>query len=547
MLSQGYSETGNPAQSWLSKAWAAMQQGRPADAVDAAKRVLGYDPDNLQAYWLWALNAMEIYRYPEADAALGEGARRIPDDQPLKVRFLTQRARALAGLGWNGEARRTVLNALKLIETTPEMADAETLHFLGQSLSQAGSEADALPVLRWSVKLDDRNPAAWFALGEAADFMGQADEAEQAFEAAIAREPAVPVGHTAAHMALARLRRWTPERNHIARLEALTTGNSLDEARRAYALFKEYDDLGETETAWNWLQRGAEAAQHEPVTPFNPAWSKEEDDAQLRAWTTAFPEARFDKTGVAAESEHATRIFVIGMPRSGTTLVERILGAHPHVRPMGELQSFPAAVKVHSGVPGPDLLTAEVIRAVADADPAIFARYYNRDLDHVGHDCAFTVDKLPRNSNYAGLIKLAFPDARIVHVRRNPMDALFGSYKLHFVARWSYRQDDLADYYSHYRALMAHWKACLGDELIEVSLEAIIADPETEIRRLLDACGLPFDAACLSPHMSGGAVSSASSSQVRRPINADGVGAWRRYERQLAPLQRRLAEMGYLT
>ncbi|HWU51099.1 MAG TPA: sulfotransferase [Asticcacaulis sp.] len=544
MLSQGYSETGNPAQSWLTKAWAAMQQGRSDAAADAAKRALGYDPDNLQAYWLWALNAMEMYRYPEAEAALSEGARRIPDDQPLKVRFLTQRARALAGLGWNGEARRTVLNALKLIEAKPEMADAETLHFLGQSLNQTGSEADALPVLRWSVKLDDRSPAAWFALGESADFMGQADEAEQAFEAAIARARALPVGQTAAHMALARLRRWTPERNHIARLEALTTNNSLDEARRAYALFKEYDDLGETETAWTWLQRGADAARREPVTPFNPAWTKTEDDAQLQAWTSLYPVERFREPKAAIANAQPTRIFIIGLPRSGTTLVERILGAHSMVRPLGELQSFPAAVKVHSGVAGPDLLTSDVIRATADADPAIFARYYNRDLDHVGAECVFTVDKLPRNTSYAGLIRLAFPDARIVHVRRDPMDALFGSYKLHFVARWSYDQDDLADYYSHYRALMTHWRTCLGDGLIDVSLEAIIANPETEIRRLLDACGLPFEAACLSPHKSQGAVSSASSSQVRRPINADGVGAWRRYEAQLEPLRRRLADMG---
>ncbi len=126
------------------------------------------------------------------------------------------------------------------------------------------------------------------------------------------------------------------------------------------------------------------------------------------------------------------------------------------------------------------------------------------------------------------------------------MDTLFGSYKLHFVARWSFDQDDLADRYANHRALMAHWKACLGDGLIDVSLEAIIKDPETEIRRLLAQCGLPFEAACLSPHEAQGAVASASSSQVRQPINAGGVGAWRRYETQLAPLHRRLADLGLL-
>ena len=124
------------------------------------------------------------------------------------------------------------------------------------------------------------------------------------------------------------------------------------------------------------------------------------------------------------------------------------------------------------------------------------------------------------------------------------MDALFGAYKLYFAAGWSFDPAGLAAHYAHYRTLMDHWKTCLGDSLIDVALEALIHDPETHIRQLLDACGLPFEAACLSPHTTTGAVASASASQVRKPINAESIGAWRRYEVELSPLRAHLEAMG---
>ncbi len=531
--------TATPAQSWLAKAWAALQQNDFDAVIDAAKRVLGHDANDLQAYWLWSLAALNLFRYGEAEAVLEEALKRIGGNDPVRVRFLTQRAHIMSRMGWNGHTLDLAHQALSIVEAQPTAADADTLHLLGISLMHSNNEADALPVLRRAAALNPHNDGTWTKLGEAAEFMGRADEAEAAFEKAIA------VGqHTSAHLSLARLSRWTPEHNHIERLLAAPASTPIDEARRAYALFKEYDDLGQTGEAWSWLQVGAEAARREPFDHFNPAWSATEERAQVEAWKSVFPKARF--RDVALPWGRPKRIFVVGMPRSGTTLVERILNAHSQVMGLGELQSFPCAVKLMSGADGAALLRTDVITGIADVDPTQFAAYYDSDLEHIENGDRATVDKLPRNADYAGLIRLAFPDARIVHVRRDPMDTLFGAYKLHFVARWSYDQNDLADRYANHRALMAHWKDCLGDGLVEVSLEALIKDPEGQIRRLLDQCGLPFEEACLSPHEGEGAVSSASSSQVRKPINASGVGAWRRYEAQLAPLHQRLSDMGLL-
>jgi tetratricopeptide (TPR) repeat protein len=534
----GSSERGETVQAWLNKAWNSLNAGRLEEAVAAAKRVLGYDAGNLQAYWLWAMAAIGLFRHDEAVAVLSEGAGRIAEDSPLKIRFLTQKAHTISVMGWNGEALKTAREALRIIEAHPTMADAETLHFIGASLMRSLNEADALPVLRRASQLDPRRTQTWHLLGEAAEYAGLFDEAEAAFEAAIGAGP-----NMASHLSLARLRRWSEGRNHIRRLEALLPDTPADEARRGYALFKEYDDLGDTEKAWTWLKNGADAARREPVEPFNPGWSAGQERLQVEAWMSMFPRARF--SAVPPPSGPPRRIFVVGMPRSGTTLIERILGAHSQVRPMGELQSFPGAVKLLSGVSGHDLLSADVISSISGVDPGRLAHYYDSDLEYTD-DGRCTVDKLPRNADYAGLIRLAFPDAHIVHVRRDPMDTVFGAYKLHFVARWSYDFIDLADHYANHCAVMRHWRACLGEGLIDISLEAVIRDPEAEIRRLLDLCGLPFETACLYPHESPGVVSSASSSQVRKPINADGVGAWRRYEAQLAPLYRRLSDLALL-
>jgi hypothetical protein len=195
------------------------------------------------------------------------------------------------------------------------------------------------------------------------------------------------------------------------------------------------------------------------------------------------------------------------------------------------------------------LIDADTIEKSAKINPDDLGLRYNRETAYL-HDgqSRYSIDKLPHNHEYCGLIKRAFPDSIIIHVKRDPMDSLFGAYRLLFAHahRWSYDLEDLATHYDQYRQLMAHWKTYLGADLIEVSLEALIGDPETEIRTLIKACGLRFEAACLRPHEAKGAVATASSAQVRQPINADGVGAWLRYKTRLEPLYQRLKVLGYV-
>jgi hypothetical protein len=240
---------------------------------------------------------------------------------------------------------------------------------------------------------------------------------------------------------------------------------------------------------------------------------------------------------------------VFGLPRSGTTITERVLASHSQVRALGETPALLVAMKKAAGLARADLFEAQHVAATAAADFAEVARIYQACLAFKAEGAAMITDKLPQNYEHVGAMRLAFPNASLVHVRRAPMDSLFGAHKLLFGEggyHWSYRLEDLACAYRCYRKIMAHWRASLGEAIFTITLEQLIAEPEAQIRALLAHCGLPFEEACLSPHEAKGGVSTASASQVRKPLNADGVGAWRRYARQLEPLRAMLEDDGFV-
>jgi Flp pilus assembly protein TadD len=520
----------------LRNANTASRNGDIPGALAAAQRATTLDPSHVEAWFVLGNAAMSQGLFKDAEQAFAEGAQHVPANTPTHTQLLIMRAQALISLGRTTEAVTTLRKAIRI-----GISDPRGLTLAGIILTQAGLAAEAKPLLLRATQLAPHSAEAWFSLGGTLQFTGDMTGAEAAYEAA-AQAGQRSGGHVMlAHMSLANLKRWTVDNNHIARLEAMQCRHALDAACVAYALFKEYDDTGDTETAWDALQHGAMIGKS-----LDP-WSAAEEEANLKAWQDAFPPVRFAQADTPPRTG-PRRIFIVGLPRSGTTLIERILAAHSQVQAVGELKTFGLAVKQLSGSTTAPLFDADTIRKALKLDPLELAEAYRRETDYLSDGSAYMLDKLPRNHDYLGLIKLAFPDAILIDVRRNPMDSLFGAYKLFFshAHTWSYNQQDLADHYDQYRRLMDYWRTCLPD-LITLSLEALIADPETEIRRLLDLCGLPFEEASLSPHEAKGAVATASSAQVRKPINAEGIGAWKRYATQLEPLHQRLSDMGYLT
>jgi len=241
---------------------------------------------------------------------------------------------------------------------------------------------------------------------------------------------------------------------------------------------------------------------------------------------------------------------VVGRPRTGTTLVDRIRSSHSEVEAAGELQAMPLAVKKLAGTSSRRVLDAETVLASAAIDPAALGEaYLARAKVHRGQGRPRFTDKLPANFLYIGHILRALPDARVVCLRRGPLDTIWSNYKNLFASQsayyaYSYDLMDTARYYARFDRLMALWEQFWPGAVLQLSYEGLVADQEAQTRRLLAHCELSWDPACLSFHENRSAVATPSAAQVRRPLNRDGVGKWRSYEEALAPARAWLDAQG---
>jgi hypothetical protein len=238
-------------------------------------------------------------------------------------------------------------------------------------------------------------------------------------------------------------------------------------------------------------------------------------------------------------------IFVVGLPRSGTTLVDRILSSHSAVESLGELNDLPLAVMKIAGSVGS---RAELIQRTAQMDVDALGQEYERRVAGYGSRRAYVIDKTPLNFLYLGLIRLALPAAKIIHLRRHPLDSGYAMYKTLFRMGYpfSYDLSDLGRYISAYHDLMRHWRTHLPTGFLDVDYEALVQDQLGMSRRILDWCGLAWEPQCADFHLNKTPAATASAAQVREPMHSRSVGTWRSYERQLEPMARILRDAGVL-
>jgi len=297
-----------------------------------------------------------------------------------------------------------------------------------------------------------------------------------------------------------------------------------------YGLAKAYEDRGEADEAFAWLQRGA-AAQR-AATDYDCAGHL----ARLKRTAEVFDTALVER--LAGEGLTTDRpIFVVGLPRSGTTLVEQIISSHPDVYGAGETPALLNLLVASTGVGG--ALFPEWGAHMVGVDCKTIGQAYLNALPAGPAGQGRTTDKRLENTEFLGLIHLILPNAPIIHVRRDPRDMAFSCFALLFSEgqQWTYDMAELAAHYRSHEALMAHWKAVLPPgRILEVSYEALVADVETEARRIIAHCGLAWDDGCLAFHRSRRPVRSASAAQVRQPIYDTSIGRWRKFGKHLAPL-----------
>jgi tetratricopeptide (TPR) repeat protein len=422
------------------------------------------------------------------------------------------------------------------------LADPALLDALGTVFSRANDQQRALAAYNRAIAQAPNQAHFLFNRAAVRRFLGDLAAAESDYDRAIALRP----DDCEAYANRSQLRTQTRERNHVAEMEALLAGGTLGwegEVEMRHALAKEYEDLGEYPRSFEHLRRGATLRRrHLRYTLANDVATV---DWIIQAFPKPLAAARPD---AATQACAAAPIFVIGLPRSGSTLVERILSSHSAVESAGELHHFSLAlvdaVQRHAGaVP---LNRQTLVAKSAELDFAALGADYLARVRAGGCVAARFVDKMPLNYLYCGLIQRALPQARIVHVSREPMAACYAMYKTLFKDGYPFSYDvaELAGYYAGYRRLMQHWHATLPEAIFELQYEALVAAPEAQTRRLLSFCGLEWQQRCSDFHLNPAASTTASAAQVRQPLYRTSLSQWRHYARELAPLRDALIAAG---
>lgn len=508
---------------------AAFQRRRWRKAQELATRLLPFAPQHAGVHGIAGVISMEL----QQTARAAELLRRATELDPARADFATLYAKALS---MDRQAGAAVQAAERALALAPE--DSAALDTLGVICAQNHAHARAVTAFRRAIAQAPRQASHRFNLATSLVAMGDIDAAEQEFESCIALDPAC----WRAHLSLSQLRRQTPAAHHVERLLALLSRHGSDATATTclnMALAKEYEDLGDYAKAFEHLVRGKSAGRR------TRAHSMQRDTSMFAALMQVSPAS---VNGVGGDPSHEP-IFVIGMPRTGTTLVERILSSHPDVCNAGELQNFAVALQQASGSPTPILFHPEIAALARAIDwERLGATYLSSTHPAMGRTPRF-IDKLPHNFLYAGFIANALPNARIICLRRDPLDTCLGNFRQLFEqdsSHFDYSFDllDTGRYYVLFDRLMAHWKQLLPGRILEVRYESLVEAPESNIRRLLDFCGLPWHDACLHFEANPTPVATYSAVQARSPLYRSAIHRWKNYEPQLAGLRALLTASG---
>ncbi|UHQ19091.1 sulfotransferase [Lysobacter sp. KIS68-7] len=519
-------------------------------------------PD-LQALWLQAVAHFEREELPEAESLCIQLIKQAPE-RPLAYTMLSRICHAVglvreatfnayqASRYCAGETAADILVvAMTLLEVneqqlahsvlgyidTDHPANADSLLDLGRLYSVLEDQVNALRCIR-AARAAGRDGAFIAHMeGIVLSFLGPIDESIAACEESVAKAPAY--GH--AHWSCAQYGRKDGAPARIARMrEALQDPHvDVDDITYLhYGLFKEFDTLGETDEAWNALMDGARVRRS--VTEHDASLETAAYDALIEATSDCF----FDLCGDVPRD--STPIFVVGMPRTGTTLLERILGNHPQIKTCGELNDFRQQMQWANNQRLSLTLDPGIGDFIARMDANVVGNRYLLKTQWAAERNGMYVDKHPMNFQWCGPILKAMPHAKIIHLRRHPLDSCFSNLKELFAHKYypySYQLAELATHYRNYSRLMRHWHAIAPGRILDVRYEDLVAKPDVEARRVQAYLGLSEIEGVTDILANKKVTTTASTLQVRQPIHTRNVGGWRRYASGMAPVKALLADL----
>jgi tetratricopeptide (TPR) repeat protein len=501
------------------------EQGRWTEAETWSRQAIRLNPRMAEAYN--GLGAA-LWHQGKASQAIANYRTALAID-PKFPYAMVNLGNALREQGNPAEAETLYRQA---IAVNPAIAEAH--NGLGVILWTSGAAVAAVASYREALRLAPGRADIHHNLGHAYRDLGQFDEAKREYSAALQLNP----GDVKIRYSLSVIHRFTPaDQSMIEELEAAGTRTDLspfDRRQLHFALGKAYDDLGQYDRAFSHFHEGNELAR--------PDFDRQmfvRLVERLEAW---FPQSRF---GAGADSGNPSQlpIFIVGMPRSGTTLVEQIIASHPQVYGCGELADTDVMANDLWG----DRLSGPVVPAPPPGlEPnrlAQLAEAYLQRRRAVCGNALRVTSKMPTNFFHLGLIALLFPKARVIHCRRDPLDTCLSCFFTDFkkCPPYHYRLEDLGLYYRLYLRLMEHWRAVLPLAMLEIQYEDLVGRPEELSRRMIDFCGLAWDDRCLRYYETRRPVQTLSVWQVRQPIYSTSIDRWKHYIQHLEPLLRALA------
>lgn len=499
-----------------------QRMGNLKEAEQIYRQVLMQDPDNVDALRLMAGVAMRAKQWGDAEILLEKALSLAPD-------FF----QGWMDLGLARQEQDKVSQALEAYKRATRLEPRLPNSFTaaGTTQAMAGMHEESLASFRLALEVEPGHPGALAGLGHVLKTIGQQAESIEAYRQCIRANPS----HGEAYWSLANLKTFRFEPDEVdAMLHQVAEGNLGDEplANFHFALGKAYEDQKDYDQAFAHYSRGNESRRANEV--YDPVRTVEAHDQFINTFTSPL----FEQHQGHGHPSNAP-IFIVGLPRSGSTLLEQILASHSEVEGTHELpelgrvaRSFTNRGEHHESYPA-------VVKHLTDEDLVEMGRDYLRRTEkhRSGATPRFT-DKLPNNFVHVGLINLILPNAKVIDARRHPLDSCLGSFKQLFARGqpFSYDLYELGEFYLEYDRIMDHWDSVLPGRVLRVQYEDVVENLEEQVRRLLHFCELPWEDNCLQFFQTERAIKTASSEQVRQPIYSSSINTWKHYENHLEEL-----------
>lgn len=512
----------------LENGLAAIASGKYQEVHAKAVGMIKKDIADAVPYCLLGMIASDHGNHLKA-CELFQKAARLNPQQAHYHAFLGQ---VLTTIGQQTKAKESADTAASLPIDGAHIADT-----VGVIYSRTGYHEKAISFFKKAVALNSSPANFHYNLAASYQFLGDFRNAELAYNETLKRDPKA----YRAWSSLIGLERQTDESNHLHKLEELFDELSEDAdaaLHLGHAIAKTLEDLNRYEESLDWLHKAKRLKQAQ--TRGQSLTGRSLFDSAKNTVASIKNSTHPTHTGETASD---TSIFIIGLPRTGTTLVDRILSSHSKVISAGELNVFPGLIKEACATRSNMVLDPETLRAAVELDLKNVGQLYKNSTKELKRGAEKMIDKMPLNFFYAGLIHRALPDARIIALRRGAMDSCLSNYRQlltvqHSYYHYTYNLEETATFYRLFDELMSHWHSKIpSNRFMQIYYEDIVFDQETQTRDLLDFCGLEWEEECLRFHENTAPVSTASSVQVRQPLYSGSIGRWKRYGDKLDVLK----------